>query len=303
MTRQLCAAALGAVAVVGLTACGSDGLNPGAAPVTPSASPRDEAVGGDGITVAPTTFQLRYRLDGVLVASNEVRPEVPAGMTLSPTVKEGDRVAVGDVLGTLKVTDADSEVGGTVEKSRRLLQAGATGPVRAPVAGVVRLGSSGLSIRGEGIDVVVPLRPLQELRYRGMQFSATATVETVLGQRTVPCQALWIERVASTGSVADQADTGPSASAAVHCRLSRNVETAPGLPAVAQLTSGALDSVFAVPVAYVGMSEDGKDYIVKVGDGAEASERPVVVGPTDGVRRVILEGLRDGETVLPMEGA
>jgi hypothetical protein len=289
------AAAVGLLVL--LSGCGQQASAP-PAPVEPDASSSEAS---KGLDVSASKFQLQYRLDGVVAPGTQVRADVPVGMMFTPQVKSGDPMAVGDILGTLVAEEWGGPEPGTVERSRRLLVSEREREVRAPVAGVVRVSSRSISIQRPGMDVVVPLKPLQELRYRGTEFSASATVETVLGQRTVPCQALWIERLDTAVNAADQVDGGQAASAAIHCRLSDSVETAPGLPAVAHLTSSAIEDTIAVPVVYVGLDKDGKNYLVKVRDADKEEQRAVVVGPTDGVRRVILEGLDEGETIVPVE--
>ncbi len=140
----------------------------------------------------------------------------------------------------------------------------------------------------------MPLAPLQELRYRGLTFVGEASVETVLGQRRTSCTAVWVE-----SSKADPAASGEGSRSTVHCRLPGDVESVPGLPVTLTLTSPELTGVVALPSIYVGLDSGGNNYVVRVKDGTGWTSRPVVVGVTDGVRRVIVSGLKPGDVIQP----
>lgn len=159
--------------------------------------------------------------------------------------------------GELRVDPAnEAQLGGaegTVAASRLGVLRGRTGEVVAPVAGV-------------------------------------ADVETVVGQRKVECQAVWLS------AKDDGEDAG--AGSRVHCRLPDNAETVAGIPAVMTLASPKLTDVIAVPYLFVGLDAAGEDYVVNVVEGDSTVERPVVVGVTDGVRRVIHSGINPGDELV-----
>ena len=119
-----------------------------------------------------------------------------------------------------------------------------------------------------------------------MAFQAQGSVETVLGQQRVGCSALWI--------VSGDPKTGIGE---LHCRLPASVETAAGLPGILTLEAAEQRSVIAVPLRYVGLDESGANYVVSVVKGGTSVSRPVVVGPTDGVRRVIVSGVQAGDVL------
>lgn len=250
--------------------------------------------GGATFTVEQANFQVRYRLDGSVVSSSAVGIDVPAGTRFSATADSntGTTATAGQRIGTLSVPEPTGQDDGTVDASLRALVRSRVGPVVAPVAGAVTSSATSVRIATAGLDLAVPLKPLQELRYRGMRFTGTATVETVLGQRNVPCQAVWVEPV-------QQDEEG--ATAMVRCRLAPSVETAAGIPAVLTLTSSAIPDAVTVPVIYVGLDAAGKNYVARVRDGATFTHKPVVVGPTDGVRRVVISGLSAGDVLAPAE--
>jgi hypothetical protein len=234
-----------------------------------------------------------YRLDAVVVESDEVRVEVPTGMAFqSRRDKDDVEVAVGEELGKLVVDPANEAAlthgDGTVAASRLGVLQEQAAVVHAPVAGIAKLDDAGARVRRPGLDVTADLSPLQTLRYEGMAFAGSAEVETVVGQRRVACDAVWLSA----------ADDTEGAGSRVHCRLPDNVETVPGVPAVMVLSSPTLDDVVAVPYLYVGLDDVGENYVVSVLEGGEAVERPVVVGTTDGVRRVIRSGVEHGDELV-----
>lgn len=285
----LALAAVGCTAGVDSPSRTSSGVPSGTSPSSPATT----------WTVATSTFEVVYRLDGVTRASAAVGIDVPAGTRLQAAVSTGDAVAKGNVLGSLRLQDASSgaPAAGTVAESRRRLVATRLATLVAPTSGRARLTASSARVDNQGLDVVVPLKPLQELRYRGLRLNGTATVETVLGQRQSDCVAVWIQPIAAAA-----ADSGsePTASAAVHCRLAADLETAAGLPAVLTLASVRQSDVVAVPLIYIGLDKIGENYVARVRRGAAFVEQPVVVGSTDGVRRVITKGLAPGDVLAPM---
>jgi hypothetical protein len=290
-----------------LGGCSSGGSAPDARTrKAPSSDPTDSAFPtGDShlFTVAASDFQIVYRLDAVVAQGDSVGVDVPSGTTIRPSVESGQNIRAGDQIGEVipgpKGPDAD---GGTVVRSRQELIGNSLGPIRAPVSGAVEVSAESARIVGPGLDVVVGLKPLQELRYRGMRFEGVASVETVLGQRRVPCTAVWLapREIADTAQE-DGVDGGGPGVTSVRCRLPDSVETAAGLPAALELTSQKLPGALVVPAIYVGLDRLGRNYVAHVRVGETYVERPVVVGPTDGVRRVVTSGISIGDRLVPIE--
>lgn len=297
---------LTAMAALGLAACSQSDTGPDTAAATslsgaPSVSAGQAPATGGALTVKKSVFQVTYRLDGSISSSRAVGVDVPTGTEFESTTRSGTPVQKGEPLGSLRAISAESDVPGvgTVAKSQRLLVAARLRSISAPLSGLVRLSPSSARVESPGLDVVVPLKPLQELRYRGMNFTGKATVETVLGQRDSTCIAVWIERVAvPNGSASETGET--TASSAVHCRLAADLETAAGLPAVLTLTSQQLADVVAVPLIYIGLDKAGENYVARVGQGNSYVERSIVVGATDGVRRVVAAGLAPDDVIVPV---
>lgn len=292
-----------AVTTLSLTACtqsaerDADASNT-AISSTPSSAESKSPV-GNTLTVTKSLFEVAYRLDGAIFSGSVVAIDVPTGTELRPAQNSGAVVKKGQPLGSLQFKSAatDGAEGGTVAQSQRQLVSTRLRPLVAPTSGLVRLSPTSARVEHPGLDVVVPLKPLQELRYRGMNFAGKATVETVLGQRESPCVAVWIEP-APAGTEPAQGDA--AGDSAVHCRLPADLETAAGLPAVLTLTSQRLADVVAVPLIYVGLDKAGENYVARVRQGGSFVERPVVVGSTDGVRRVVTSGLAPGDVIAPV---
>ena len=265
------------------------------APVPGATTGQSSQVSADAdanpFTSRDSTFSITYRLDGKISASSTVGVDIPTGAVVEPKPVSGKIVTKGEPIGTLKAIDT-SQTDGTVAQSQRELVSTRLRALQAPVSGVAQISPTSVRVQSRGLDVVVPLKPLQELRYRGMNFDGKATVETVLGQRQSACVAVWIEKVEPAGD--------DSTMAAVHCRLAPDLETASGLPAVLTLTSAPLTKVVTVPLLYISLDKSGQNYVVRLREGSSVKEQKVVVGPTDGVRRVVTHGLTAGDVLLPI---
>lgn len=269
----------------------------------PSASPNVEASSGGpagGSEIFTTTlsdFGVTYRLEGSLQDSVGVEVDVPPGLTFTAREKEGASVREGQPLGSLELPSITQFDAGTVDQSRLTFLRSQTGTISAPVQGTLTTGNGIPAVSSRGIDAVVPLTPLQIIRYRGFKFSGTANIETVLGQRAVACSAVWLSSRGTSlaGSAPSDGGAAPAQSAsALHCRLPRGVETAAGLPATLELRSRSTPNSIAVPTIYIGLDPSGEDYFVITNSGGARKNIKVTVGATDGVRRLITSGVKAG---------
>ncbi len=298
------ATAVALVAVCALTGCtaaeptSQASRGPGAG----SASPTGAA---ESVSVSRRDFQIRYRLEGATADSSAVGLVSHPKLQLVPSLKDGDSVAKGAVVGTLRIDPqirADLEAASSssrIEKDRLAALSGLEGTVRAPVSGTFSAGPASIDLAG--IDVVVDLTPIQALRYSSLTFSGRATVETVTGQREVPCAAVWIAQVAGT---TDATSTASASTTRLHCRLPEYIETAAGLPATVALTSQKLANAIVVPNVYVGYDAATDGYVVTLDQSGATTTVPVEVGVTDGVVRVISTDLPIGaKLVLPSGGS
>lgn len=293
MTR--CAGVLTLVVSVMVGVAGCSGGEGDAARTAQTSAAASASIGETTMTVQKSTFAVSYRLSGLTIDSAAVGVDIPRGAHLTDAPRSGASTSLGDALGTLKPSDADaSEPAGTVEASRRAMTSSRLRTLRSPASGRVHFTGRSAKVSTSGIDVAIPLKPLQELRYRGMEFTGSVTTETVLGQEEGTCQSVWIEDSPqpSTG------DDGTGASATLHCRLPADFETAPGLPAVVTLTSERLDKVITIPVLYISLDKGGQNYVVQLRRGGRPTEQKITVGATDGVRRTVIEGLEPGDVIV-----
>ncbi|WP_167481039.1 efflux RND transporter periplasmic adaptor subunit [Mesorhizobium waimense] len=73
----------------------------------------------------------------------------------------------------------------------------------------------------------------------------------------------------------------------------------PKMTAQVHISMGRADDVLLVPWAALSLRQADGSYLVKVKDtGGKVTERPVRIGYTDRIHAQVLEGLRQGETVL-----
>lgn len=237
-------------------------------------------------------FQLRYRLDGTSRPSPAVGL-IPGGpYELIPSVPWGSIVDAEANIGQLRL-DASIERGlrasattSSVNASRLTVLRALEQPVTAPVAGRLKGPTGSASIEVPGVDVVVDLTPIQDLRYRSSAFRGVADIETVVGQRRVECLAVWV----------DQASR-------LHCRLPSYIETAPGLRGQVTLASEPLAQATVVPNSAVGYDDDSDSYFVVVDQDGESRRVLVTVGATDGVVRVVTSPLKVGLELLDPKAA
>lgn len=259
--------------------------------------------GGAGQTDASTAtiersdFQVTYRLEGVTRDSEQVQVLFNPQLSLDPTVRLGGTVASGQTLGTAVVGTelrAQLQQGGSHLDASRLAQLEAMGgTVTAPVDGVFTDRDATPVVVAKGIDVVVNLTPIQYLRYRSLRFTGHAVVQTVIGNRHVPCRAVWTETI-----VPDESGS----SARLHCRLPGLVETAAGLRARVVLQSQLVADAIVVPNVYIGYDYDADSYFLTVRDADGERSIPILVGATDGVRRVVLSDVPLGAELLRPPG-
>jgi len=246
-----------------------------------------------GAVVRRVDLRVRYVLDGVSRESSAVQVLPNPALAFVSAVRAGTLVSAGEELGRSRISP----------EIRRFLVAGAAvssidaselaqlrslrGRLRAPIDGVLIMPGGVPAIRAPGIDVVVPLLPIQYLRYRSIPFSGRASIETIIGQRSMPCTAVWVQAVSGDPPYE------------LHCRLPGYVETAAGLRARITLTSKVYRDVVVVPNIYVGYDRSTDGYYVTILEGGHQRRVPITVGITDGVVRVVTSDLPVGAPLVP----
>jgi hypothetical protein len=238
-------------------------------------------------------LQVRYVLEGISEESAAVQVLWNPELVFVPAVRPGEGVQAGQVLGrstiapglrrTLESAAGTSSIDASELAQLRSLER----RVVAPIDGVLTLEDGRPVIRASGIDVVTELLPLQYLRYRSIPFSGRASIETIIGQRSVPCTALWV-RISGGGAPYE-----------LHCRLPAYVETAAGLRARIVLTSRTYRDVVVVPNLSIGYDRKRDGYYVNIVEDGVVRKIPITVGITDGVVRVVTSDLPVGAELAP----
>lgn len=274
-----------------LASCSSD--------QTAATSPSDSLAASDRSAartyrVESRDLTLVFRLDGSSRASSRVSLGIPSNAVVEDAPSVPRLVQRGQIIGQVvpdeRIVAGLSGLAPSSSVAQSQLHALNARRFRlvSPATGRLDRDASGYFIRSVGLDAVVLLSPLQVLRYGGFTFRGTLTVETIFGQRTARCAALWIEPASASSS-----------QATLHCRIPADVETAAGLPLTVTLTAAPMKSVIAVPAIYVGLDARGLNYIVRVHTRTTDETRTIVVGPSDGVVRVVVRGLSAGEVLIP----
>lgn len=282
--------------VTTVAACSSD------APLaTPSPGPSSPTADLE-VRVLQQDFQATYALNGATARSEAVGFDVPDGMTLNVGSMPRD-VVVGSIIGQRVTLPAEVGVPDAVTQRIQTRAESWVGDVRAQVSGRLTQGPQGAVIEQRGYDVVIPVSPLQELRYRGMRYHGTAAVETVYGPTSVPCVALWLERETAPAPPVqgEEVTVDPAALATgrLHCRLPSYIETATGLRAKLTTTSEVIENALLVPASAISHDPETQSAFVRVKTDESHRRVDVVTGATDGVVQVVVGDLRAGDELVP----
>lgn len=277
-------------------------------PVAPDfPPPRDSAAGGEErlsrAVIGQRDFQVAYRLEGVSARSTAIRLMSNRNLVFIPSAALDSAVSKGQVVGEAAVApdirealEAGAETS-SIDRSRLDQLLALEGPLTAPVGGVLAVEDDLPVVRSPGINVVVDLTPLQDLRYQSIAFTGRAVIETVIGERNVPCLAVWVKKT----EVLEPDPFSHRGASELHCRIPSHIETAPGLRAQVRLASQLVEDAVVVPNIYIGYDETTDGYYLAIVDNGSTSRLPVVVGVTDGVVRVITTPVPVGaELALPL---
>lgn len=277
------------LALLLLPACTAPQGATGPSGPTPTGTPG----ASDVAVVRRVDLRIRYVLEGTSQESPVVRVLWNPQLAFVPSIDPGEEVRAGEVLGrariapdlrrTIAARAPTSAIDASTLSQLRNLQ----GRVLAPIDGIFALEDGRPLIRAQGIDVVSALLPLQYLRYRSIPFSGRASIETVIGQRWVPCAALWAE------------GSGGGTPYELHCRLPTYAETGAGLRARVVLSSKTYHDVVVVPNYFVGYDRRHDGYYVNIVEADRVRKVSITVGITDGVVRVVTSDLPVGATLAP----
>lgn len=245
--------------------------------------------GLSGAAIEQRDFQIAYRLEGVSARSSAVRLMSNRNLAFHLSLPVDSAVSKGQTVGRAAVASDVKEsleagaAASAIDRSRLDQLLALEGPLVAPAGGVLTMEDGFPAVRAPGINAVVDLTPLQELRYQSIAFTGRAVIETVIGERNVACLAVWVKKT----EVLEPDPFSPRESSELHCRLPNHIETAPGLRAQVRLFSRLVENAVVVPNIYIGYDEAADGYYLNIADNGTVSRTPVTVGVTDGVVRVI----------------
>jgi hypothetical protein len=228
-----------------------------------------------------------------------------AGATV--TVSRTDIVSVVTVPATVRVSPAveltapgPGAVTAFQPHSIDFVQGGHTATVRLP---------AGLTITRPFVDVGVPVPahyPIAEARVDGFGLVATAD-QSVLYRFYSPPRSARGQIKSGVGPFdcplahsvpvfADEAAPAPAkAELSIVCIIPNDLNVFAGLPGVMAVTTAEVHDVLTLPVEAVAGSAQRGTVLVEGPDGVV--ERNVRLGPTDGVRIHVVDGVTEGERV------
>lgn len=286
-------------ATLALTACGPDGdATDDEASPAPVSTVVPVETSTTGYEVARTDFQVSLVLDGATLRSESIPLVSHSRLTARLEVPVGTQVDQGEVVGRRVL---DPSIAASLESSAQHSRIGANllaqlrdreGDLVIPSTGMLQEGSEGPELGIRGIDAVVNLTPIQDLRLQGVELHGSATVETVLGVREVDCVSTWVE----------PADVEEESIARLHCRLPASTETVPGIPVTVSVHSPLLTDVITVPNVYFGVDSHTDAYTLTYVQREQEVTTEVDVSVTDGASRVVLTDIPEGATVVAPQG-
>lgn len=183
--------------------------------------------------------------------------------------------------------------------------------VAAPVDGTVERGPDTIAVVPVGLVVVAQLTPIQALRMLGVDFTAVSMVETPSGRSNQGCVNFVTGAslagapggvVSAESEVSAEGDTAggdvieSSAYSAV-CELASGVPTVAGLPAKLRVEGPELRDAVVVPESAIRYRDDTGAAYVEL-DGRGPREVEVVLGPSNGLRRVVTSGIDPGMSIV-----
>jgi multidrug efflux pump subunit AcrA (membrane-fusion protein) len=190
---------------------------------------------------------------------------------------------------------------------------GAARVVRAPHAGVLRIGASVVADAGtqdpalvgvldsQAFEVAAPVEPL--LLYRLPEQLPEARVEIRGGPGPFPCRSPELVQsapaeLASSGSD-ELATATPAAVTQYRCEVPPDIRVFAGLEALVSVSVAELHDALTVPASAMGDYTGSAGTVTVVGTAGVEEKRTVALGLSDGLVVVVTEGLREGERVRP----
>lgn len=281
-----------------LSGCGNSDVDQ--IPASSGQTEQGDSVALEEVTAFTRDFSFALSVDAKVASSAGVRLDEDNLFEFRSTVADGDLVIRGQSIGELLLKDAlRKELLGesaSSDSAKFRLQAldSREGTVESPITGVFR--AKDKVVESQGLEVQANLTPIQSLRLKSVEFSADTSLETTSGVQTFTCESIWVSTASANQLILDELVPVDEA-VTVHCRLPDNIETVPGVEATLSMKSQVIEKATVVPAISVQYVQSLQEFAVCVAEDGEPALVPVIVGPTDGVVRVVYSGVTDG-TVL-----
>jgi macrolide-specific efflux system membrane fusion protein len=274
------------------------------------AVPTGEAVEPQ-VVVAVGTVTNDVTVDATVEAdAASVAPATLAGTVVTVAVEEGQVVAAGDTIATLRSEtpqEALVAADGTVTERAPLVKNAA---VKAPVAGTVAelpVIKDQLVAVGDAVAKVAPPTfhvtgsLAADQLYRLVSRPTEGTASIAGGPAPFPCTGLTIgggsAAGATTGGDGGEAPSTGGSGQSVSCAVPADVTVFAGLATKLTIPAGVATDVLTVPLTAV-EGAAGKGVVTVVGADGAQEEREITLGINDGTSVEVTGGLVEGDTVL-----
>lgn len=208
-------------------------------------------------------------------AAYPLKSEVDGTVT-TVHVGEGQRVAAGQVLFTVKRTDPVR----TIDIAAP--EAGDISEIAVVKGQPVSVGGELASLTPTRYHVLSTVQPVQ--LYRLLNAPTEASVTIPGGPAPFTCTGLSVQ-------VAEDSTTS------VRCAVPAEQVVFPGLPATLDITVGTVSGALVVPTTAVKGGAGSGVVWIDAGDGAEPEERTISLGVSDGTMIEVTEGLEEGDMI------
>jgi len=198
------------------------------------------------------------------------------GTVTSVDVGAGATVSAGQVLFTVRQDLPRTIVEITAAEAGTVLELNLVAGQSTSIGGDVAM------LSPQRFHVLSTVEPVQ--LYRLINAPTEATVTITGGPAPFSCTGL-------TTQVSDDGTTS------VRCAIPTDQVVFPGLPAELTVAVGSVEDALVIPTTAVKGGAGNGVVWIDAGDGTEPTERPVILGITDGTMVEVLDGLVEGDLI------
>jgi len=198
------------------------------------------------------------------------------GTVTSVDVGAGATVSAGQVLFTVRQDSPRTIVEITAAEAGTVLELNLVAGQSTSIGGDVAM------LSPQRFHVLSTVEPVQ--LYRLINAPTEATVTITGGPAPFSCTGL-------TTQVSDDGTTS------VRCAIPTDQVVFPGLPAELTVAVGSVEDALVIPTTAVKGGAGNGVVWIDAGDGTEPTERPVILGITDGTMVEVLDGLVEGDLI------